>query len=251
LMSQLLGASISGDPSKKDDAGGLGAFDLIVPSDIKNQAAMRTLQQQAATSDNPQPDAGGSMGSDSGTGQAPGSGGSDPGASADGQRLISNTARVQFQNTAGGLLAKQDIADGKIAPNVVFVLSVLAGQMAFTISCAASDLAGHRNQGHASGSLHYQYRAVDIVDLIDPKTNTSVHIANNPTSPLVRQALDIINTITGPRRPDQVISYVKVPYTGFFQANDHWNHIHLGTHTWGEAAPPPQVTVTPGTRVNS
>jgi hypothetical protein len=230
MMSNLLGAASQGEDPKKPS--GLYDFDYLTPSDIKMDVANNAIiSAQAAANGSTGPNAA------DGTAGQPGTGGVDPGASADGQKLIANP-NVKFQGTAGASLAKDDISAGRISPNVIFALSILASQMGFTISCAASDLSGHRNQGHAANSLHYQFRAVDIVDLVDLKTNKRVHIADDRYNPLIRQALDILNTITGPRRPDQVISLINTGYPGFFSAADHWNHIHLGDHTWGDPAPP-------------
>lgn len=217
LMSTLVGAA-----NNSESTNSLGVFNALVPTDLQSQAATAAAG-----------DTSGSAGpATTPAGAAPGTGGTDPQASTDGQALVANP-NVHFQSTAGGALAKSDIAAGRINPTIIFVLAVLAAQLDFTISCAASDLAGHRNQGHAAGSLHYQYDAVDVVDLKDLATGYSIHIQNKPTDPLIRKALDIINTITGPRRPDQIISYINTGYPGFTAQADHASHIHIGTHKWG------------------
>lgn len=229
LNSDLLGATIRGDNTNKDDPDyGLGVFDLVTPSDLLLQGSVNRLQQEQLHPEGTGGGAGGDVGGATGgpidLAQA----------SADGKRFTSNTAMVHFQGTGGGSLAKQDIETGKIAPNLIYALSILTQQVGIEISCAASDLSGNRNQGHSAGSPHYAYRAVDIAAMFDPKTGQTWTYGDNA---LIRKAMSILNSITGPMRPSQVITNVPSSYPGFDVRSDHADHMHVGVSSFIQ--PPP------------
>lgn len=227
VTSQLLGAAISKE-DKEGQGTSLGVFDDYIPLDIKTaadnaakaRAVAETPTDPSATATDP------TAGLDSALAAT------DPAAiakaSADAAALIGNPNCV-FRPTGGGRLAKEDMLAGKISPGLIFVLSVLAQKFRIEITCMASDGAGNRNRGHASGSDHYKFTAVDLGAITEVATNQRW---DDGASPVVQRAYALLNTITGPRRFKTVIGPMNPGFPNFSYRDDHRDHLHIAMGSW-------------------
>ena len=229
IMSDLLGSTLlghsDGELQKTDPDKGLGMFDVFVPDDIttaaKNSGIVREIQAGA---------------SDGTTGGGAGAEGINVGlASANGKALTGNTGNVRFRG-AGGPTAKADIDNGKLAPNLIYILSILSQQVGMWITYTSTGQ-------HATNSAHYSYRAVDLGALFIGSATwdagqTNVHV--------LRKAMDVLNSITGPMRPSLVITNIPSSYPNFQQRSDHDDHMHIQVASFIE--PPPQANTIPSTK---
>lgn len=205
--------SIAGEAN---DDGSLGPIDELVPPDTKDLAKRLRDERLGVDTSATDPISGvTSEGADTTT---------------SGKTLLLNP-NCQFQSSGGGSSARKQIEEGKLSPNMIFILSKITQKLKIFIS------SGNTGQ-HASGSLHYSNKAIDIGSVVDPVTGAEDGFSSGKRSAVALSLYDVLNAITGPRRPTKVGGPFNPGWsdgrTIWFTNAEHGNHVHIEHGTWGE-----------------